>query len=446
MTSFWVVAGIFIVGALLFVLPTLLLTKKNRRAGVARDTTNVSIYRDQLAELDADLHSDILTHEQYEQSKRELQQRMLEDIPGGKSMTETLAAGGDRNVATITLVVLALPLLAVSLYLWLGNTRALTPQPAVEQMPMSAASDQGGHQDISAVLNALAARLKDQPDDIEGWIMLGRTYAMMQRFNEARVAYEKALALAPENAALITDYADIVAMTNNGSLMGKPLELINKALQLDPENPKALALAGTAEFEQKRFKQAAAYWEQLLVLIPAESELAQSVSSSIAEAKSLASGKGSMVARAQDQSPGSQVPPPDGNKPGSAAAAGTGAGAAAAPGNGTLSGKVTLSPALAGKASPNDSLYVFARAKMGPRAPLATMRLQVKDLPATFSLNDSMARSGVQLSTFPDEVVVGARISKSGSPMPQSGDLQGLSQPVRVGDKGINVVIDQPLP
>lgn len=442
MTSFWVVAGIFIVGALLFVLPTLL-RKKDHQAGVARDSTNVSIYRDQLAELDNDLRSDTLTREQYEQSKRELQQRMLEDIPEGESsMTAAiLAVGSNRNTATIALISLAIPLLAVSLYLWLGNTRALTPQPAVEQMPMGGVTDEGGHQNFSAVLESLTARLKEQPDDVEGWIMLGRTYAIMQRFPDAKVAYEKVIAMVPDNAELLTDYADIVAMTNNGSLMGQPLELINKALRLDPKNPKALALAGTAEFEQKRFSKAAVYWEQLLALVPPESELARSVSSSIAEAKSLASGKGSIMARAQDQAPSGQNPPPAGNKPESVAAAG-----AAASGGGTLSGKVTLGPAMAGKASPNDSLYIFARAKVGPRAPLATLRLQVKDLPATFSLNDSMARSGVQLSTFPDEVVVGARISRSGSPMPQSGDLQGLSQPVRVGAKGIDVVIDQTLP
>jgi cytochrome c-type biogenesis protein CcmH len=442
MTSFWVVVGIFIVGALLFVIPTLL-RKKYQHAGLARNTTNINIYRDQLAELDNDLRSDILTREQYEQSKRELQHRMLEDIPEGESMTATLAmGGGNRNVATITLVVLVLPLVAISLYLWLGNTRALTPQPAAEQMPMSATPDEGGHENFSSVLENLTTRLKEQPDDAEGWIMLGRTYAIMQRFNDAKVAYEKVLALVPENAELITDYADIVAMTNNGSLMGKPLELIGKALRLDPKNPKALALAGTAEFEQKKFAQAARYWEQLLALIPAESELGRSVSSSIAEAKSLAAGKGPTMARAQDQAPAGQTPPPAGNKPESLAAAG----AAAASGSGTLSGKVTLGPALAGKASPNDSLYIFARAKVGPKAPLATLRMQVKDLPATFTLNDSMARSGVQLSTFSDEVVVGARISKSGSPMPQSGDLQGLSQPAKVGDKGINVVIDQQLP
>jgi cytochrome c-type biogenesis protein CcmH len=442
MTTFWVVAGIFIVGALLFILPTLW-SKRERQAGVARDATNVNIYRDQLAELDSDLRSDVLTREQYEQSKRELQQRMLQDIPTGETAPAASLAmsaammTGRNNIATITLTTLAVPVLAVSLYLWLGNTRALLPQPpAGEQAPMSA---EGGHPDFSSVMENLIARLKNQPDDMEGWLMLGRTYAMMQRFGEAKEAYEKVLALAPENPEVLTDYADIVAMTNNGSLIGKPLELIGKALRLDPQNPKALALAGTAEFERRRYKDAAAYWERLLVLVPpAETELAESVRNSIAEAKSLASGKGSTVARGPAQQ-GGQVPPSAENKPGSAAAAGAAM-------SGTLTGRVTLSPALAGKASPNDSLYVFARAKTGPRAPLATLRLQVKDLPANFSLNDSMARSGVQLSTFPDEVVVGARVSKSGSPMPQSGDLQGLSQPVRIGATGIDVVIDQQLP
>src|SRR5574340_426577 len=321
MTTFWVVAGIFIVGALLFVLPTLW-SKRERRAGVARDGTNVNIYRDQLAELDSDLRSDVLTREQYEQSKRELQQRMLQDIPAGETglAASTAIMSGRSNTATITITTLAVPVLAVSLYLWLGNTKALLPQPAAEQAPMST---EGGHADFSSVLQSLITRLKDQPNDIEGWLMLGRTYAMMQRFNEAKEAYEKVMALAPDDSGVITDYADIVAMTNNGSLIGKPLELIDKALRLDPQNPKAMALAGTAEFERRRYKDAAAYWERLLALVPpAETELVESIRNSIAEAKSLASGKGSTVARAPDQPSGGQTPPSSESRPGSAAAAG----------------------------------------------------------------------------------------------------------------------------
>ena len=437
MTSFWVVAGILTIGALLFILPTLL-RKGNSRTGIVREAANVSIYRDQLAELEADLRSDVLSKEQYEQSKRELQQRMLQDVPEGESMTSMAMAGGNRsNVATITVMVLAIPLLAVSLYLWLGNTKGLTPQPAPEQAPMAEA----GHQNFSSVLDNLIARLRDQPDDLEGWIMLGRTYAIMQRFNEAKIAYERVIALSPESPELLVDYADIVAMTNEGSLLGKPIELINKALSLNPENPKALALAGTAAFEQKNFKQAAVYWEKLLVQIPPESKLAQSVKTSIAEAKSLATGKGSAMAGMQTQTPNSQNTPPAADK---SVVAGAGA-AAAATGN-TLSGTVTLSPAFAGKASPDDTLFIFARAKEGPPMPRAISVKKVRDLPASFLLTDGMgARPDLKISNVP-QLIISARITKSGKAMPESGDLQGFSQTVRPGDKNINIVIDQQVP
>ncbi len=439
MTSFWVVAGILTIGALLFILPTLL-RKGNNRTGIIRKAANVSIYRDQLAELESDLRSDVLSKDQYEQSKRELQQRMLQDVPEGESMTSTVMASGNRsNVATITVMVLAIPLLAVSLYLWLGNTKGLTPQPAPEQMPIT---EEAGHQNFSSVLDSLIARLRDQPDDLEGWIMLGRTYAIMQRFNEAKIAYERVLALSPESSELLVDYADIVAMTNDGSLLGKPMELISRALSLDPNNPKALALAGTAAFEQKNFKQAAVYWEKLLVHIPPESKLAQSVKDSIVEAKSLATGKGTAMAEMQTQTPSSQNTPPAADK---SVVAGAGAAPVAAAGN-TLSGTVTLSPALAGKVSPDDTLFIFARAKEGPPMPRAISVKKVRDLPASFLLTDGMgARPDLKISNVP-QLIISARITKSGKAMPESGDLQGFSQTVKPGDSNINIVIDRQIP
>ncbi len=439
MTSFWVVAGILTIGALLFILPTLL-RKGNNRTGIIRKAANVSIYRDQLVELESDLRSDVLSKDQYEQSKRELQQRMLQDVPEGESMTSTVMASGNRsNVATITVMVLAIPLLAVSLYLWLGNTKGLTPQPAPEQMPIT---EEAGHQNFSSVLDSLIARLRDQPDDLEGWIMLGRTYAIMQRFNEAKIAYERVLALSPESSELLVDYADIVAMTNDGSLLGKPMELISRALSLDPNNPKALALAGTAAFEQKNFKQAAVYWEKLLVHIPPESKLAQSVKDSIVEAKSLATGKGTAMAEMQTQTPSSQNTPPAADK---SVVAGAGAAPVAAAGN-TLSGTVTLSPALAGKVSPDDTLFIFARAKEGPPMPRAISVKKVRDLPASFLLTDGMgARPDLKISNVP-QLIISARITKSGKAMPESGDLQGFSQTVKPGDSNINIVIDRQIP
>lgn len=446
MTSFWVVAGILTIGALLFIVPTLI-SKGTSRTGVIRKAANVSIYRDQLAELESDLRSDVLSKEQYDQSKRELQQRMIQDVPEGESLATMVITSSNRgNIATITVLMLAIPLMAVSLYLWIGNTKGLTPQPISEQQsPMSGSGpeSESGHQNFSSVLDSLIARLREQPNDVEGWIMLGRTYAIMQRFNEAKIAYEQVIALSPESPELLVDYADIVAMTNGGSLQGEPMELVNKALSLSPKNPKALALAGTAAFEQKNFKQAASYWEKLLVQIPPESKLAQSVKESITEAKSLASGKGSTMAGMQNQvATSNQNSPPPASQAITASPNADSAGATGA----TLTGTVTLSATLAGKVSPDDTLFIFARATDGPPMPRAISVKKVRDLPASFLLTDGMgARPDLKISNVP-QLIISARITKSGKAMPESGDLQGFSQKVKPGDKNINIMIDQQIP
>ena len=426
MTLFWVVAGIFIVAALLFILPTLL-RNKGSESSVARDSSNVSVYQDQLSELDNDLHNDILSQEQYNQSKSELQQRMMLDMPEKDSVLVT-KINNKSSVATSVVLVLLIPILAISLYLFLGNTKGLLPQPATEQMELidgALTSEDESHQEISSMVNNLVKRLEREPDDLEGWNMLGRTYAIMGRFKEASKVYENLLAKSPDSPEALVNYADVFAMTQDGSLMGKPIELINKALSIDPKNPKALALAGTAKFEQGEFKQAAIYWEELLAIIPAESKLAQSVSGSIKQAKSLASGSKEDVLIAKQQLSKSEknIEKKD-----------------ALP---TISGVVKISSNLSSKPSPGDTLYIYARAKNGPKMPLAIVRLQAKDLPAKFTLKDGMGMNpNMKLTSFP-EVVISARITKSGKAIPASGDLQGFSEVVRIGDQNVNILIDQ---
>ena len=426
MTLFWVVAGIFIVAALLFILPTLL-RNKGSETGVARDSTNVSIYRDQISELENDLRNDILNQEQYNQSKYELQQRMMLDIPEESSIS-VVKINSKRSIATSVVLILLIPVLAISLYLLLGNTKALLPQPAAEQMELvdgALTSEDDGHQEISSMVDNLVKRLENEPDDLEGWNMLGRTYAIMGRFNEARDIYAKLLANSPDSPEALVNYADVFAMTQDGSLMGKPVELINKALSIDPKNPKALALAGTAKFEQGEFKQAAVYWEKLLAIIPTESKLAQSVSGSIRQAKSLASNNQKDVVIAKQQSPESDKNVENkGSSP-------------------TISGVVNISPALLAKTAPGDTLYIYARAKSGPRMPLAIVRLQAKDLPAKFTLKDGMGMNpNMKLTSFP-EVIISARVTKSGKAVPANGDLQGFSEVVRIGDQDVNILIDR---
>jgi cytochrome c-type biogenesis protein CcmH len=238
----------------------------------------------------------------------------------------------------------------------------------------------------------------------------------MKRLPDAVRAYEQAVKRIPDNPKLLADYADAVAATQN-SIEGKPLELVERALKIDPTHWKALALAGTAAFDRKDYKLAVDYWERLRAALPPNSEMLRSVEASIDEAKTAG---GITTATA------SAAPPPGKQA--------------------TITGTVNLSAALNGKATPNDTVFVFARAAQGPRMPLAILRKQVKDLPTQFSLDDSMAMTPeMKISNF-DEVVVGARISKSGSAAPQAGDLEGFSKPVKIGANNVDVVIDTARP
>jgi cytochrome c-type biogenesis protein CcmH len=265
----------------------------------------------------------------------------------------------------------------------------------------------------------LAARLEKEPDNVNGWVVLARSYAVMNRHGDAVKAYERVIQLVPNDPDLLADYADALAVTMGGNLSGKPLELAKRALAADPTHWKALALVGTEAFNRKDYKTAIAYWEKLKATAPPGSPIAQSIDSSIAEARELGGIKGAAA------------PPPV---------------VAAAPVGGRVAGKVDLSPALKAKVAPTDTVFVFARAAEGPRMPLAIVRKQVRDLPIEFALDDSMAMApNMKLSSFA-EVVVGARVSRSGNATPQSGDLEGLSRPVKVGATGIAVVIDSALP
>lgn len=449
MTSFWIIAGIFIVTALLFILPTLLRSREVQEdSGIENDEANIGVYQDQLTELANDFRNDILSQNQYEKSKQELQQRLLQDVPEKNMMTGLTMKKG-RSIATSFIITLAIPLSAIFLYLSIGDTRGLLPQAQLAnatQMQSANAAAEGpeGHPEFSSVLESLIARLEDNPDDIEGWVMLGRTYTIMGRFDEATETYAKLVEIVPDSPQILSDYADVLAMSNQGVLAGEPAELIQQALSIDPEYPKALALAGTVEFEQKRFEQAADYWERLLAVIPADSKLAESVSESIAEAKSLSSNGQVEPALEQASIPETdnqenQTAVADSDSDDSSTTTDTVADA-------SISGTVTLSGAIAAKAAPNDTLFIYARAETGPRMPLAIHRLKVSDIPATFTLNDDMAMTPtMKISSFP-EVVVEARISKSGQAVPTSGDLQGFSQPVKLGDKDISIVIDQQVP
>ena len=417
MTLFWIIAGLLLAGALLFVVPPLVGTRRRRALAASRREANISIYRDQMQELEIDLAAGTLSADQYQQARRELESRVLEDTAVG-GLPDHAVSQGSKWLPLV--VGVGVPVLAVSLYLALGNLRGLDPQQA---LPAQAAGGQSTHEvtaeQIAGLVDSLAAKLKQEPDNPQGWVMLARSYSVLQRFPEAVQAYEKAVALVPDDGQLLADYADALAMVQNGDLSGRPAQMIEKSLDADPNNIKGLALAGTVAFEQGNYAAAVSHWQKAASLLPPESDFARSIQNSIAEAQQKGGLAPSVAAAAREAA-----------TPARADAAGA-----------SIAGTVTLSPELSAKVAPGDTVFVFARAAAGPRMPLVIVRKQVKDLPIHFSLDDSMAMApNMKLSSFP-RVVVGARISKSGNAIAQSGDLESAPQAAALGTTGLKVVI-----
>ena len=415
MTLFLLIAVVMAAIALAWVLPVLL-RRRDTAVVVQPRASNLGILKDQLAELDQDVAAGTLPQAQYQQAREDLERRAYEE-----SREPAMPVPVQPAPARGTAIVLAalLPICAAALYWQFGTPEGLAPAAEVHD------GSKVTPQEVEAMVAKLAARMQQSPDDGNGWALLARSYLVMQRHADAVAAYERAVALIKDDADLLADYADALAMTQGRRIDGKPLQVVERALKIDPLQWKALAMAGSAAFERKDFKTAVAYWEKLQSRAEPGSDFAREVAANIDEARQLG---GLKIAA-------SVAPPVKADAKSTAGAAGA-----------TVDGIVALSRELAAKAAPTDTVFVFARAAEGPRMPLAVMRFQVKDLPAKFHLDDSMAMSpAAKLSNYPD-VVIGARVSKSANATPQAGDLQGASKPVKVGATGVAVLIDQVVP
>lgn len=412
---FWIIAGLLAVGVLLLLLPPLL--RRNPDAGTSRDAMNAAVYRDQLLELEGDVAAGTLSRAGYEEARSEIEQRLLEDVSGDGAPAASASSPAWRAAIAIGV---PLPIVAFVVYFLVGS-----PQVMLQGGADTQAAHSVGPNEIRAMVGRLAARMEKEPGNIEGWIMLGRSYSMLEQFGDAARAYANAVERSAPDAALLADYADALAMAQGRNLAGEPEKILQRALAIDPRNVKALALAGTAAFDQRDYAKAVGYWERIVQIAPADSELARSVRGSIEEARELAKATGQSAARAPAMANAKAAP---------VAAAGT------------VSGLVELAPSLAAKAASTDTVFVFARAADGPRMPLAIMRAQVRDLPLKFSLDDSSAMApGMNLSSH-KQVIVGARVSKSGNAMQQPGDLEGHSASIDVGASDVRIVINRQVP
>jgi cytochrome c-type biogenesis protein CcmH len=377
------------------------LLKRSTSPVARRDLSNLDIHRDQFSELEKDLEAGTLGADRYEQAKDELERRVLEEAATPADAPQPATPG---KAVPIVLGIL-IPLAAVLLYLYLGNLQGLVAprHPAADLSSVTA--DQ--FQNMTA---KLATRMQQNPGDAEGWKMLGRAYRAMDRFGEANDAYKKAVELKPQDADVLADYAESLALAAGRSLAGEPTRLLDRALKLDPRNAKVLTLSGSAAFERKNYKAAIGYWETVVKQPGIGSELAQALQKGMDESRARLTGKPAAVIAA---------------------------------GKERVTGFVNLDDSLKSRVRPDDTVFVFARAATGPRMPLAIVKIKAADLPYKFSFDDSMAMvPEMKLSRFTD-VVIGARVSRSGSATPSAGDLEGTSDKIKPGRAGVRVSIDQ---
>jgi cytochrome c-type biogenesis protein CcmH len=390
----------FLIGAtlvLLCVLAQLLLPLlKPRLALPAGESPALAILREQRRELAADLAAGRMDAATHAESMSELELRAAIEM----APLEASATTAPARVWAVGLG-LGLPVAALALYLLIGQPAGLDP---VNTQP----AQQFGAQDIEAMVSKLAAKVEANPDDLQGAQMLGRSYMVLEKFAEAARVFEQLAQRKPDDAQIYADWADALGSVPGQTLAGEPSKLIARALQLDPDNVKALALAGTVAFDAQDYKGALRHWERMASKVDPQSEIGKNAESMIAEARSRA---GLPAAKA--------------------AASATPAGGGLA-----ISGRITLDPALRSKLGAEDVLFVFARSSAGG-PPVAALRLRAADLPLSFDFA-AAAMMGV-----PGEgpFTVTARISKSGQPGAKPGDLEGVSAALPINTKDIEIKI-----
>lgn len=399
---FWLSVALLIATALLIIVVPL--WRRDELADSDVELSNIKIARERLQELKRQLQDGVLNQQQFDEQYQELELALSDDLDGILSQSKKTGQGKWM----IAVIVVLLPLASLSLYFALGDTQAMVK---IEQQQLAMAKRQQAKQTIVKMVSGLAERLKRQPDDSEGWLMLGRSYKYMRQFDLAAQAFSRAYRLLGDEPSVMLQYADALAMAQGGKLSGKPADLIFKALTLAPNDITGLWLGGMAKAEMGEFREALQYWQKLEPMLAGDPD-------SLTEVRGLIAALQERIAEEGESQRSAD--------------------------NARLEVEVKLDDSFREEARPEDIVFIYAQALNGPKMPLAIVRRRVVDLPLAVELSDAMAMTPtMKLSDFAKVKVI-ARISKSGNAMPQSGDLIGFVEAVESG-KGdtVSVTIDQ---
>ena len=381
-----------------------LLREKKPVTQASQANANAKVYRDQILDLDREHDSGHISDQEWQQSRDELSLRLLEDTA---AVDDPAAKTEKPAIWTAVVLAVALPLGSMGMYMWVGQPEALNPLAL--KTP-----DQVDPKDLTKMAQTLAEKLQDKPDNLQGWVMLGRTYRTLENFDAALRAYDSALKLSDDDD-LKLERIEVIAMQRQGQFEGEPWNVIREVLQRDPQHFGALLTAGSASYAEGKFADALKYWEQARKPLDANNPDLEGLESAIATVRERLG-----------------MPPA---KAALAATSGL-----------NVTGQVNLSASLKSKASPNDVVFIYATPANGDRMPLAIFKTTVSQLPFNFTLDDSTAMAPDRKLSAAGEVMVKVRVTKSGNAMPQSGDLSGSLGPVKVGAKGLKLEIKDQIP
>lgn len=433
MTTLWLAVLLLLLATLLCLIPPLV--RRAPPVDTASDANVRAFYLAQREQLRRDRQNGSLTADGLARAEDELQRDLLQDL--AQRQRQAAPVRGQRaGVATACLLSVLIPVAAVLLYGKLGNPRAAADVSVMARPAEPHADDSGD--DMALAINALAQRLRNAPDDADGWYTLARSYETLGRYTDAVAAYQQVLRLVPGQPAVLADMADALLSANQGVPDANAVAAVAQSLATQPDQPKALALAGMMALRRGDAAEALAHWERLQALLPPDSEAARQIQSNIAQARAMATGAPSTppatgAATANATGGATQQAAPD--APSAAKAAG-------APSAARISGQARIADALRGQVQPGDTVFILARPIEGSRMPLAILQLRVSDLPRAFVLDDSSAMSPDATLSRTNRVQVEIRISRSGTAAARPGDLSGVLPDVAVHADGLELVAD----
>ena len=393
MASFFIPAFLLLSLVLLLLLRPYIFPAKSK--ATSRRQMNAAIYKEELEKLETEHQAGIINSVDYEIAHAEMRQRLFQDT----IVEDDREVAGSTKKTAIGLCIFIV-VLSSGLYFSLGDVVRVAQKNS--ETPVT-------QEGVEKMVAEFAIKMEKDPSNLKGWAMLARSYRILGRNEDAAKAYARAGDFINSDPQLLADYADVLATNADGNFAGKPLQLINQALKLDPDNLMALWLSGTAAYSSGNYKAAVQTWEKLAKQIPADTDEARAIQASIAEARS----KGGLSSKAPASVAGKSI-----------------------------SGKIELSPDLKSKIKSGDIVMVIAR-KPGERMPVAVLKVAATDFPMGFTLNDALAMNPSTPLSQLSEASIEVRISKTGMAKPEAGDLISTAQTIKVGAKDVRLLVDQ---